>query len=112
MAFRNRSWTAVLRRPAVSLALALVAAVLALEPLVTIAQGASAPGWAHWLCSPATLRSAVHTVGASRVGPTLLSALEVHWPHFLPILVGLGTLIYLWRANARFRAQEVEAVND
>jgi hypothetical protein len=96
----------LLRRPAVSLALALLAAALALAPLVTVPQGAGAPGWAHWLCSPASLRSAVHTVGASRVGPTLLTALEVHWPHFLPILLGLSTLVYLWRANARFRAQD------
>lgn len=96
----------LLRKPAVSLALALFATALALAPLLTIAQGAGAPGWAHWLCSPASLRSAAHTVGASRVGPTLLTAIEIHWPHFLPILFGLATLVYLWRANVRFRAQD------
>ncbi len=88
---------ALLRRPAVSLALGLVAAAVTLEPLVSIVWGSHAPSWSHWLCSPAALRSAVHTV--SRGG---LSALEVHWPHFLPILIGLGTLVYLWRADKRY----------
>lgn len=95
----------MLRRPLVSLALALLATALALEPLLTIAQGAGAPGWAHWLCSPAALRDAAHTVGRSHVGSTLLTALEIHWPHFIPVLLGLGTLVYLWRANVRYCAQ-------
>ncbi len=97
------------RRQAASLALAFAAVVVALEPLVTIAQGGHAPSWSHWWCSPAALRSAVHTAGGSRLGATLLTlltALEVHWPHFLPILLGLATLVYLWRANARYRSQD------
>ncbi len=93
---------AVLRKPAVAFALALAAATTAMVPLVTLIEGGGAPGWSHWLCSPAALRSAVHAVRGSGVGTTALTALEVHWPHFLPILVGLGTLVYLWRANALY----------
>jgi hypothetical protein len=90
---------APLRRPGVSLALALAAAVVALEPLATALLPNSAPGFSHWLCSPATLRAAVHAVGSGGLG-----ALEVHWPHFLPILIGLGTLVYLCRADRRYRS--------
>jgi hypothetical protein len=69
---------AKLRNPAALL----LAAAAVLLPLLTIA-GAGP----QWWCSHA--------------GPTALAALEVHWPHFLPILPGLATLGYLWRANAR-----------
>jgi hypothetical protein len=94
------------RRTATQLLIALAATAVALAPLLTIAAGSDAPGWAHWLCSPAALRSAAHTVGHSGLGSTLLTALEVHWPHFLPILLGLATLVYLYRANARYQAQD------
>jgi len=94
------------RRTATHLLIALAATAVALAPLLTIAAGSGAPGWAHWLCSPAALRSAAHTVGHSGLGPALLTALEVHWPHFLPILLGLATLVYLYRANARYEAQD------
>jgi hypothetical protein len=90
---------ALLRKPALLWTLALAAAVVTLEPFATLALGKRAPGWSHWLCSPASLRSAVHSVGSGG-----LRALEVHWPHFLPILVGLATLVYLWRANARYHS--------
>jgi hypothetical protein len=93
------------RRTATHLLLAASATAVALEPLLTIAQGSHTPAWAHWLCSPA-LRSAVHTVGGRGLGTTLLTALEVHWPHFLPILLGLATLVYLYRANMRYHAQD------
>jgi hypothetical protein len=98
---------ALLRKgPAVSFVLAFVAATVAasvaLVSVVTLIEGGGAPGWSHWLCSPAALRSAVHAVRGSGLGATLLTALEVHWPHFLPILAGLGTLVYLWRANALY----------
>lgn len=97
---------APLRRPAVSftlgLAAATVAATAALVPVVALVEGGGAPGWSHWWCSPAALRSAVHTVRGNGLSTTLLTALEVHWPHFLPIVVGVGTLVYLWRANALY----------
>lgn len=98
--------TTTRRRLAIHLLLAAAATIVVLESVVTIAWGSGAPGWSHWLCSPATLRSAVHTVGGSGFGATLLTALKVHWPHFLPILVGLATLVYLWRANAQHRSQD------
>jgi|GEM_PF-3029250 len=94
------------KRTATHLLIALAATAVALVPLLTVAAGSAAPGWAHWLCSPAALRSAAHTVGHSGLGSTLLTALEVHWPHFLPILLGLATLVYLYRANARYQAQD------
>jgi hypothetical protein len=89
----------LLRRPAVSFALALAAAIVTLAPIVTLLLGVNTPGWSHWLCSPATLRSAAHAVGGGG-----LRVLEVHWPHLLPIVVGLGTLVYLWRADRRYRS--------
>jgi hypothetical protein len=96
----------MLRKPAVSFVLAFaaatVAATAALVSVVTLIEGGGAPGWSHWWCSPAALRSAVRTVRASGLATTLLTALEVHWPHFLPIVIGLGTLVYLWRANALY----------
>jgi hypothetical protein len=64
----------------------LLAAAAVLLPLLTIA-GVGRAGGLEWWCSHAA--------------PSALAALEVHWPHFLPILPGLATLVYLWRANAR-----------
>ncbi len=95
------------RRTILQLLLVAAATVVMLEPLVTIAAGGNAPAWSHWLCSPAALRSAVHTVSGSKgLGSTLLTALELHWPHFLPILLGLATLVYLWRANVQYHSQD------
>ncbi len=99
----------LLSKPAVSLSLALLATAVALSSLLTITAGGSAPGWSHWWCSPAALRSAAHNVGSSRLGAGVITALELHWPHFLPALLGLATLVYLWRANARYSTQDASA---
>jgi len=97
-------------RPAVSLTLSIVAAAVALACIATLAIGQGAHGWVHWLCSPGVLGSAAHSVRASGIGAKALTALEIHWPHFLPALLALATLVYLSRANARYRAQEAERV--
>lgn len=82
-------------------------AALLLASLAAVRHGSSAPDWSHWWCSPDA--RAVH--GAGGAGSSLLAALEVHWPHFLPILLGLATLVYLWRADAHHsvRGQREEA---
>jgi hypothetical protein len=95
-------------RPAVSLALSIFAAVVALASIATLVIGQRVHGWVHWLCSPGVLGSAAHSVRASGIAAKALTALEIHWPHFLPALLALATLVYLSRANARYRAQEAE----
>jgi hypothetical protein len=98
-----------MRRATLTSALALVASALALGP-VSVSVWASVsgnrpPAWSHLWCSPATLRSVSHAVsggGLSAILRTPIEVLAVHWPHFLPILVGLATLVYLWRADARY----------
>jgi hypothetical protein len=93
-------------KPVVSLALSVCAAGVVVVSIATLALGgASARGWVHWLCSPSVLGSAAHGVRAGGLGVRVLAALEVHWPHFLPALVGLATLVYLWRADARYKSQ-------
>jgi hypothetical protein len=92
-------------RPAVSLALSICATVVALGSIATLALGQGTHGWVHWLCSPNVLGSAAHSVRASGIAAKALTALEIHWPHFLPALLALATLVYLWRANARYQAQ-------
>jgi hypothetical protein len=82
------------------LALAIAAAIVTLAPLATLLLGVNTPGWSHWLCSPATLRSAAHAVSGGG-----LRLLEVHWPHLLPIALGLATLLYLWRADRRYQSE-------
>jgi hypothetical protein len=95
------------RRTATHLLLVGLATAIVFESVVTLGQGNRAAGWSHWWCSPAALNSAAHTVGVSRgLLATLLAAFEVHWPHFLPILLGLVTLVYLWRANAQYHSQD------
>jgi hypothetical protein len=101
---------ALLRRPAVSFALTLLATGVALWSSVTIVAGSQTSGWSHWLCSPAALRSAAHAVSSSGLGAGVLTALELHWAHFLPVLAGLATLVYLWRADARYRSQDSHSV--
>jgi hypothetical protein len=96
---------ALLRKPAVSLALSICATAVALGSMATLAFGQGAHGWVHWLCSPSVLGSAAHSVRASGIGAKALTALEIHWPHFVPALLGLATLVYLWRANARYQSQ-------
>lgn len=97
---------ALLRRPRVSLALSVCATVVALLSMVTLVVGQGSHGWVHWLCSPGLLRSAAHSVRASGVAAKALTALEIHWPHFLPALIALATLVYLSRANARHRSYD------
>ncbi len=98
----------VRRRALLSLALAFIALGAAGDLALLTARGSQAPGWAHWWCSPAALRQ--HGGGGSSglVG-TLLSSLKAvgpHWLHILPIVAALATLVYLRRANARYRAGE------
>jgi hypothetical protein len=79
------------------------------EWLVLLAHASQTPTWVHWLCSPSALHRSVLHVGPglsgllTRVSNAALTLLP-HWPHILPILVGLWALAYLWRANARYQA--------
>jgi hypothetical protein len=57
----------------------------------------SAAIWSHWWCSA----SAAHGGTVHHLSAGLLLA---HWPHFLPILLALATLVYLHRANRRYHA--------
>ncbi|HEY7829464.1 MAG TPA: hypothetical protein VIC06_02740 [Solirubrobacteraceae bacterium] len=98
----------IFNRTATHCALALAALVVGLEPLLVRSLGASAPGWSHWWCSAASISGAHHATGSGALGGALhttLALLAVHWPHFLPILLALGTLVYLWRANEAWRAE-------
>lgn len=99
------------RRQSTLLVLALAAVAFGLVPLLLGASGASAPAWSHFWCSPASLRSASRIAGGGLGGAlsTLMAAFEVHWPHLLPILAGLATLVYLQRADARYRIQRAHA---
>lgn len=95
------------RRALVSLALVFVALGAAGDLALLTARGSQAPGWAHWWCSPSALRQ--HGGGASSgLTATLLGSLRAvgpHWLHILPIVVALAALVYLRRANARYRAE-------
>ena len=80
---------------------------------VLLAHASQTPTWVHWLCSPSALHSSVLHVGPGLGGlvTRVLGTLEVllpHWPHILPILLALWTLVYLWRANARYRTGEAQ----
>jgi hypothetical protein len=92
-----------------------VLAVVAIgEWSVLLAHASQTPTWVHWLCSPSALRPSVLYAGSGLGGlcTRVLGALEVllaHWPHILPILLALWTLVYLWRANARYQAGEVQS---
>ena len=95
------------RTTLVVLALTLAALAFALEGVLLAASGASAPAWAHWWCSPTALHAASTSARAGGLITTLLSAVRPllpHWPHFLPLLLALATLVYLRRANARHHA--------
>lgn len=99
---------AIMRRKALlAAALAFVAVGATCDLLLLVARGSRAPAWAHLWCSPAALS---HHGGQSGTGLTALfgyaKAVTPHWPHILPVVVALATLIYLKRANARYRAQE------
>jgi hypothetical protein len=56
---------------------------------------------------PTSARLAHHIADTSGLPSALtsLQAVALHWPHFLPLLVGFATLRYLWRAEARHRSQ-------
>jgi hypothetical protein len=115
------------RRSATYYALTLAALAVGLEPLLVRSLGSNAPAWSHWWCSAASsaagashaaagaggLGGAPGGLGGGLAGApggldgalhTTLAVLAVHWPHFLPILLALGTLVYLWRADAQHRA--------
>lgn len=101
-------------RTAAYCSLALAALVVGLEPLLVQSLGSSAPGWSHWLCSAHSAASGSHAGGGALLGDggglggalhTTLAVLAVHWPHFLPIVLALGALVYLWRADAAWRAE-------
>jgi hypothetical protein len=91
------------RRALVSLTLALVA-IAAAADLLLLARGSSAPAWSHWWCSPSALHASPQqpASGLATTVLTPLAALLPHWPHILPILLALATLIYIQRANARY----------
>jgi hypothetical protein len=94
-----------------SLALALFALAVALDGVLVTA-GSRAPAWSHWWCSPSAPHTAPHGA-AGGLAATLLapvSALAPHWPHLLPVLLGLATLVYLRRANTRYHARGALAV--
>lgn len=96
------------RRALLSLTLALLALGASADLALLVARGAGAPSWAHWWCSASALRQ--HG-GQSSGGltATLLSSLKgiaPHWPHILPIVAALATLVYLRRANARYHVND------
>lgn len=100
------------RHPWTFLGAALLAGLLAVVPLLSLvglALGQSGGGAAgsveHWFCSPAALRA----IGSGGLLHETLTALEVHWPHFLPALAGIWTLVYLWRAAGRHSAEAAAA---
>jgi hypothetical protein len=98
------------RRTPAYLVIAVAALAVLLEALVVTALGTRAPAWSHWICSPSTAHSSRHVVlgggAAGTVFGTSLRVLAVHWPHLVPIPVGLVALVYLRRANVRYRASE------
>jgi hypothetical protein len=102
----------MLGRTALHRALALAALAVGLEPLLVRSLGSQAPGWSHWWCSAPTASAAAHAAGTSGASGasgalhTTLAVLAVHWPHFLPIVLALGTVAYLWRAETQHRAAE------
>ncbi len=80
------------------------------DVLLLAARGSQAPAWAHLWCSPSVLS---HHGGGSGTGLAALlgyaKTLSPHWPHILPMLAALATLVYLKRANARHHAQEKQS---
>jgi hypothetical protein len=107
---------ALRRRTLVAFTLALAGAV-AFDRVLLTAWGSRAPAWSHWWCSPSSLRSAPHggagaggvTEGVAATLLTPMKALLPHWPHLLPILLALTTLVYLWHANARYHTHDGQA---
>jgi hypothetical protein len=101
------------RKALLSLLLVLVALLEASDWLLLNARGSHAPAWAHWWCS-ATGSSPL--AGHASHPPTslfahltgALSVLLPHWPHVVPIVVALATLVYLHRANARYHSSHAQ----
>ena len=87
------------------LVLALALGTLAVGPWLARAGSSHTVAWSHWWCSPAAHAAASGSTAGGLGARLLLSArtLAVHWPHFLPLVLGLATLVYLKRANARYR---------
>ncbi len=82
---------------------------LILESVAVVVLGGEAPSWAHWLCSPSSIHSARHALLSGGLGSTLKTSLQllaVHWPHLLPIPLGVTMLIYLHRANVRYNQSD------
>jgi hypothetical protein len=103
--------TKILQSRAARVLLGLGVSTPAIAALVAQTSGSAVPAWSHWWCSPNSASLAPHLAAASGVGPTLLvptKAIAVHWPHFLPILLGLATLAYLWRADAQHKRKRAE----
>lgn len=97
----------VKRRVPLVAALVFVAVGATCDLLLLAARGSQAPAWAHLWCSPSALR---HHSGSLGTGVGALfeyaKALIPHWPHILPLVVALATLVYLRRANARYHARD------
>jgi hypothetical protein len=62
-------------------------------------------GWLHQWCSPSALAS-THPPSLGGVPAWILAALQAHWPHLLPLLIGIATLVYLRRASVRYSAEQ------
>ena len=96
-------------RTTIYLVLAVTLFTLILESAAVILLGANTPSWAHWLCSASAIHSARHAVLSGGVGTALrtsLKLLAVHWPHLVPIPLGIATLVYLHRANTRYNTSQ------
>lgn len=98
------------RRASLAAALVFIAVGATCDLLLLAVRDAQAPTWAHLWCSPSALS---HHGGRSGTGFAALldyaKALIPHWPHILPIVVALATLVYLKRANTRYHAQGGQA---
>ena len=93
---------ALLRKPAVSLALSLFATALALgSALATLALGQGAPRLGALAVLSGSPDSAAHTVRASGSAPSCSPRWRSTGRTSFRSLFGLATLVYLWRANAR-----------
>ena len=97
------------RRTLLFPAVALAGLLAVGDLLILTARGARAPAWAHLWCSPSSLHSASRHGEQAAGGflaalPGFLRTILPHWPHILPVVIALATLVYLWRANARYQA--------
>lgn len=96
-------------RTAIYSVLALAVVALVGQSVLAIVLAAHAPSWVNWVCSHSTAHSIQHLLPQGKLGAafkTSQRALEIHWPHLIPIPAGIATLIHLRRANARYVAQQ------